>query len=111
MPGGYPQGARPVIHHDNHEMFKDGFGPWSPACMCDPIERAAQLRCLAAIVHLQLHDRQLIAELRSAETDPGALGRALGMVERLPSLRRRHLLAAHSAVCWPPRMREKAGAA
>jgi hypothetical protein len=84
-------------------MSEPAYGPWSSGI--DEVERVAQLRCLACATHLLLRDRELVAELRRAETDPGALRRSLEMVEKLPSLRRRHLLSVFSTVCWPPRRR------
>lgn len=82
------------------------YGPWSQE---DEIERGKQLRTLAAIAHLQLGaNHPLVAQLRAAETDPICLTRAREIIEALPALTRRHLLAAFSILTWPPRARAMA---
>jgi hypothetical protein len=77
------------------------WGPWSAGCR-GHLERVAQLRTLRAIAHLQLGpDHPLVGELRASEVDPMAFTRSQEMVERLPALKLRHLLAAFSAITWP----------
>jgi hypothetical protein len=85
-------------------MVPANYGPWSPGV--DHVERRCQLHALLAIAHLQLGPQHpLVADLRAADSSPEALARAHSAIEALPSLRRRHLLAALSAVLWQPRRR------
>jgi hypothetical protein len=77
--------------------FRDG---------ADPVERRCHQHALLAIAYIQLGPHHpLVAQLRSASTDPEARAQAYEQVERLPSLTRRHLLSTLSAVLWPPRRR------
>jgi hypothetical protein len=82
------------------------FGPWSPGI--DPVERVAQLRSLAALAAVftgSLHP--LVTELRAAETNHAAAGRALALLDGLPSLTRRRLLATFSTITFrsvPPKL-------
>jgi len=71
------------------------FGPW--ARDIDPAERLARLRSMRALA--LLHCRQetdFINTLRRAETDDKALPAALEYLNRLPALRRRHLLSTYA---------------
>jgi hypothetical protein len=71
------------------------FGPW--ARDIDPAERLARLRGMRALalVHCR-HETDFINTLRRAETDDKALPDAFDELERLPALRRRHLLATYA---------------
>jgi hypothetical protein len=75
------------------------YGPWSPTC--DRVERGRQLRGMSALVLVYFGPSDLFRALRAAEGEPIAFIRAQELVEALPSLRRRHLLAAHARVTWP----------
>jgi hypothetical protein len=76
------------------------YGPWSPAA--SPEDRSRQLHTLVAVAHLQLgKDHPLVGELRRAETDRIAFRRAQELIEVLPPLHRRRLLAAFQAIVWP----------
>jgi hypothetical protein len=70
------------------------FGPW--AVGIDPAERLARLRSLRALalVHCRL-ETNFINTLWRAETDDTALPAAFDQLQRLPALRRRHLLASY----------------
>ncbi|WP_426442050.1 hypothetical protein [Bradyrhizobium genosp. P] len=71
------------------------FGPWSPGI--DPAERLARLRSMRALalVHCRL-ETGFLESLQRAETDATALPAAFEQLERLPALRRRHLLATYA---------------
>lgn len=76
------------------------WGPWSPTCHRE--ERPLQLRTLRTIAYLRLGpDHPLIAELRAAETDAMSFVKAQDLIEALPALTRRRLLATFSAITWP----------
>jgi hypothetical protein len=78
------------------------FGPW--AAHVDGVEKIAQFRALAmgAAVYCG-SGHKLVGELRKAETDEAAAARALELFDRLPSLRRRHIIATFAAVMRPRR--------
>jgi hypothetical protein len=82
------------------------FGPWSPGIA--PVERIAQLRSLAALAAVSVGSgHPLVAELRAAETDQDAAERALALLDALPSLTRRRLIATFGAVTFrstPPKL-------
>jgi hypothetical protein len=71
------------------------FGPW--AANIDPAERLARLRGMRALalVHCR-YEVGFLKSLQRAETDETALAAALEQLERLPALRRRHLLATYA---------------
>jgi hypothetical protein len=71
------------------------FGPW--ARDIDPAERLARLRSMRALalVHCR-HEIDFLKSLQRAETDATALPVALEQLDRLPALRRRHLLATYA---------------
>jgi hypothetical protein len=78
-----------------------GYGPFSPG-LSDVAERNAQLRSMGAVAYMMLGPHHpLPAELRAAEVDAVALERAQELVEALPALMRRKLLATHAAITWP----------
>ena len=78
-----------------------GVGPFSPT-LRDPVERVAQLRGMSTAAFMLLGPRHpLWRILRAAETDEVAFIQAQDLVEALPSLRRRTLLATHMAITWP----------
>ena len=77
-----------------------GVGPFSPT-LRDQVERVAQLRGMSTAAFMLLGPRHpLWRLLRAAETDEMAFVQAQEMVEALPSLRRRQLLATFSRVTW-----------
>jgi hypothetical protein len=71
------------------------FGPW--AADIDPAERRARLRGMRALalVHCR-YETDFLKSLQRAETDATALPAAFDQLERLPALRRRHLLATYA---------------
>jgi hypothetical protein len=81
------------------QAVADAWGPWSPTCHRE--ERTAQLRTLAAIVHMRLGPHHpLVAALRAAEHDPMAFVRSQDLIDDLPSLTRRQLIATFSAITF-----------
>jgi hypothetical protein len=89
-------------------MTGPAFGPWSPDV--DPAERIAQLRSLAALGAVSVgSSHPLVAELRAAETNHAAAGRALALLDALPSLTRRRLLATFSTSTFRSRSTKGAG--
>lgn len=77
------------------------WGPWSAGCKGHD-ERKAQLRSLAGIAHM-MGLFELSALLRRAEADPMEFAEAELAVERLPALRRRHLMSVFSAITFGTR--------
>jgi hypothetical protein len=72
----------------------------------DPSERAKQLRALQALAAVYLGSANpLVATLRQAEHDSGALPHAAELLDRVPSLTRRRILSTFGAVTWPRRGR------
>jgi hypothetical protein len=71
------------------------FGPW--AGDIDPAERLARLRSMRALalVHCR-YEVGFLKSLKRAETDATALPAAFEQLERLPALRRRHLLSTYA---------------
>lgn len=78
------------------------FGPFVSGL--GPIERAARLRSLRAIVQLHCGPRGQAASraLHLAEENPDATGLAVGALERLDALDRRHVLASYAKVSRTP---------
>jgi hypothetical protein len=77
------------------------FGPWAPNV--NPVERVAQLRALCALAAVYCgSSHQLVGELRAAETDRDATERALALLDALPSLTRRRLIATFGAITVRP---------
>jgi hypothetical protein len=74
------------------------FGPWSVAI--SDHERVARLRSLRALANVFCHSRpEFIQALADAEAgDRDALARALRMVDQLPTIGRRRLLASYNTV-------------
>jgi hypothetical protein len=73
------------------------FGPWAVAV--DPAERLARLRSLRALALLLARPHaRFIRALALAETDPASLPEALALLDRLPALTRRRLLASYAAL-------------
>lgn len=87
----------------------DRWGPF--ADRIEPSERVARCRALAAISHLCCGPRgaELVALLRLAEIDPGALGEALATLNRLASLDRRRILGTYAVLTAPTRPTSKRG--
>lgn len=96
------------------KIEKTLWGPWSPA-LTDPVERKAQLRSLATIVHLMRvedgHDPgPLVRALRDAEPliENGLMSivaerydllrRARRLFDLLPALHQRKIIATFAAV-------------
>ena len=78
------------------------FGPWTSNL--DAPERRARIRSMRAIALLLARPhRQLISALAAAESDPAALERAAGLLEGLPSLTRRRVLASYAKLSEPVR--------
>jgi hypothetical protein len=83
-------------------VTRSALGSWSPNV--NPVERTAQLRSLAALAAVFVgSNHRLIAELRAAETDRDAAERALALLDVLPSLTRRRLIATFGAMTFRPR--------
>jgi hypothetical protein len=84
------------------------FGPWSPGIA--QAERIAQLRSLAALAAVLVGSgHQLVAELRAAETDRDAAERALALLDALPRLTQRRLIATFGAITFRPASPRKPG--
>jgi hypothetical protein len=84
------------------------FGPWSPGVA--PVERTAQSRSLAALAAVLVGSgHPLVAELRAAETDRDAAERALALLDALPGLTRRRLVATFGVVTYRPRSTQGGG--
>jgi hypothetical protein len=103
-----PSAGQPVI--DAHRVVRTraqlAFGPWAPGL--DPVERAAQLRCIAGLAALFVGSAHpLVAALQAAERDPEAAAQAFAMLDALPTLTRRRVLSAFGAVTWPAARRER----
>jgi hypothetical protein len=83
------------------------FGPWRPDL--DPVERIAQLRSLAGLAMVFLGPKHpLVETLRAAERDDEAAVQALAMLDTLPSLTRRRMLATFARITWPSPRRYRA---
>jgi hypothetical protein len=91
------------IQHTVPERKRGGpFGPWSPGV--DRVERVAALRALAALVAVFCgSDHVAVDALRHAEADAGALDQALAEFDKLPSLRRRHVITTYARIMSPRR--------
>jgi hypothetical protein len=81
------------------------FGPWSPACT-DPAERKAQLRQLAALVHVfsgrVLDPWPVIEALRFAEDGESQfLDGARAKFDAMPALIQRRIISAFAALDVP----------
>jgi hypothetical protein len=67
----------------------------------DPVERAGQIGRVCGIAAMLLRSTHpLVALLRQAERDDRALAKALDMVDALPTLARRKLIASFGATQW-----------
>jgi hypothetical protein len=89
--------------HSIHARAKvGGSGPWTPAPI-EAAERKAQFRAIQVAVRVLAGPQydDLVRELRAAETDADAAGRALTLFDRLPSLMRRKILSVLCSVAWP----------
>jgi class 3 adenylate cyclase len=79
------------------------YGPWSPS-LHDEVERGKQLRSLQALVAVYMGSTSpLIAQLREAEANPGALMAASEVLDKVPSLKQRNILTTFAAITWPKR--------
>ncbi len=90
-------------------LWRNERAVWSllAGCRSDRAHCAAALPGALAAVFAGL-DSPLVGALRAAEQDHAAAGEALALLDRLPTLRRRRLLATFGAVTWPrPRRRGK----
>jgi hypothetical protein len=79
-----------------------GAGPAS-----DPIDRAGQVGRVCGIAAMLLRScHPIVPLLRRAERDDVALARALDMIDALPTMTRRRLIATYGATQWAiPRAR------
>jgi hypothetical protein len=76
------------------------FGPWVPG-IPEP-DRRAGLRALAALASVFCGSRDPVVEaLRKAELAPEAADQALALFEKIPTRRRREILASYAAVMRP----------
>jgi hypothetical protein len=83
-------------------MKAGAFGPWRNEI--EPVERIAQLRSLAALAAIYLgSNHNLVVQLRNAENNDEALKTAGALLDRIPALTRRRLLATFGAITWPQR--------
>jgi hypothetical protein len=81
------------------------FGPWRPGIPEN--ERWAGLRALAALSAVFAGmDHPVVAALRRAELEPAAAGEALALFDRLPTLRRRQVIATYARIMRPAEPRE-----
>jgi hypothetical protein len=77
------------------------FGPWTPDTP-EP-DRRAGLRALAALTAVFAGSSHLVvAALRRAEAEPETAGQALALFDKLPTLRRRQVLATYARIMSPP---------
>lgn len=74
------------------------FGPFARGL--NATERTARLRAMRTCVQIHCGDRGRVAAraLHLAETDPDSVTLAVGALERLAPLDRRHVLASYAAV-------------
>ena len=78
------------------------FGPWSPSC--EPAERMARLRAMRAMALLLARPHaSFIRALELGESNPTSLSEALALLEQLPALTRRRLLASYARLARPIR--------
>lgn len=76
------------------------FGPWRPGI--PETERWAGLRGLAALSAVFAGiDHPVVAALRNAEANPEMAGAALALFDRLPTLRRRQVVAVYARLMRP----------
>lgn len=76
------------------------FGPW--AADLDPIERAARLRGLRAVALVYARRQAgFISALARAERDGAALAEAGRLLDAIPPLYRRRMLAAYAQLARP----------
>jgi hypothetical protein len=77
--------------------IRGAFGPWLRAL--GDCERCARLRSLAALAAVFVGSgNPLVTTLRRAERDDEELARAYSLLEALPSIPKRRLLATYGAV-------------
>jgi hypothetical protein len=78
------------------------FGPWIPG-IPEP-DRRAGLRALAALSAVFAGSgHPVVAALRKAEAEPETAGEALALFDKLPTLRRRQVLATYARIMSPTR--------
>ncbi|MCW2244736.1 hypothetical protein M2352_000327 [Azospirillum fermentarium] len=80
----------------------DQWGPFTPGI--DPAERLARLRSLRSLASVLVHPNdaaRLLSVLREAEANDNAAPQALDLINHLPALSRRRLLASYAAVHTP----------
>src|SRR5262249_33494074 len=78
------------------------FGPWTVG-VAEP-DRVAGLRALAALSAVFAGSgHPVVAALRMAEAEPETAGQALSLFDKLPTLRRRQVIATYAAVMRPRR--------
>jgi 4-diphosphocytidyl-2C-methyl-D-erythritol kinase len=80
------------------------FGPWAPGVAAE--ERRRQFRSLAALAAAFTGSGSpVVTAMRNAEADDAAAAHALDVLNSLPALTRRRILATFGAVTWPQRRR------
>jgi hypothetical protein len=73
------------------------FGPWADGI--DVAERVARLRALRAFAMVWARPQQdFISALARAESDPAALATAAALLNEIPALPRRRMLASYGAL-------------
>jgi hypothetical protein len=75
------------------------FGPFRGDM--NPVERVAQLRVLRALVHVYFALPELEVALKRGEIEDSARVRALQLLDAVPSLKRRHILATFAYLHRP----------
>src|SRR5207245_2768424 len=93
--------AGSIVHNlDTSHIPAGAFGPFRPDVGL--VERVAGLRALAALVSVHCgSDHAAVDALRRAEADAGASDRALAEFDKLPALRRRHVVATYARLMRP----------
>lgn len=88
---------------------KNKCGPWIDGV--PDVERRCQLRCLAGLAATLCHDSAtLVYWLRRAEDEPVASEEAWRLMEALPALDRRRVLATFARICWSSRSKTRGAA-
>lgn len=98
--------SHPLTH--SIRPVEPGFGPWAGAL--DPVERVARLRCMRALAAVHVgFDHELTRALAEGERSRAAATRALVVLEALPALPRRRILASFALLHRPQAGNETGG--
>jgi hypothetical protein len=81
--------------------MSEPFGPFRLDADIDNKERVAQFRCLRTLVHVHFHLSDLERLLWEAESSKECAQRALAMLDTVPSLYRRKILASFAYLHRP----------